>query len=390
MAQFSVQTAVAGLASGYNAAMTETELQLQHIGDILAAIPMPDSHPDEQDDQKIGDYCQLGGSIDRPELKFSIPVRDIASQIKTSLISRLPEHNILTKDQLYVSWDIPRAKTQDKHHSRAEIANIVAVSSAKGGVGKSTISVNLALALAGQGARVGLLDADIYGPSQQLMLGIGEDQRPKTSPPNRILPIEAHGIQSISMGYLLGAKQPVVWRGPMVSGALQQLLDQTEWKSLDYLIVDMPPGTGDIQLTLAQKVPVSGALIVTTPERLAVSDARRCAEMYRKVGVTLLGVVENMGQYICPHCGASEKIFGSAGGQRLAADLDLPLLGCLPLQPDIGRYGEEGTPVVVADPQHSASIEFSSIARRLAMNLARAPSESNSKLNLVDITDAMK
>ena len=249
------------------------------------------------------------------------------------------------------------------------VKHIIAVASGKGGVGKSTTAVNLALALAAEGARVGILDADIYGPSQPHMLGIGQ-QRPQIigeQGQQKMLPILAHGIQSISMGYLVTEQTPMLWRGPMATGALQQLLMQTAWDNLDYLVVDMPPGTGDIQITLAQKVPVTGAVIVTTPQDIALLDAKKGVEMFRKVNVPVLGVVENMAIHICSNCGHAEHIFGAGGGERIARDYHTQLLGSLPLDLSIRAHADGGKPSVVAEPDSAISQCYRDIARKLML-----------------------
>ena len=254
------------------------------------------------------------------------------------------------------------------------VAHVVVVASGKGGVGKSTVAVNLALAIAATGKRTGLLDADIYGPSQQLMLGIPETQRPETRPPNHFLPVAAHGLQTMSMGYLVTEKTPMVWRGPMVSSALQQMASQTLWNNLDCLIVDMPPGTGDIQLTVAQKIPVAGAVIVTTPQDIALLDARKGIEMFRAAGIETLGLVENMATHRCPQCGHVEALFGSGGGQRVADEYAAPLLGRLPLRRDIREQADAGRPTFLADPTGEVAAEFARMAATLLERLAqRAP-----------------
>ncbi|MFC3392710.1 iron-sulfur cluster carrier protein ApbC [Aidingimonas halophila] len=246
------------------------------------------------------------------------------------------------------------------------VKHIVAVASGKGGVGKSTVTANLALAMAAEGYRVGLLDADIYGPSQAQMLGIGEGVRPQQVGENGFAPLEAHGIQAMSMAFMVDVTEPMVWRGPMVAGAFQQLLNQTVWNDLDYLFIDMPPGTGDIQLTLAQKVPVSGAVIVTTPQDIALLDARKGIEMFRKVNVPVLGIVENMSLHVCSRCGHSEPIFGEGGGERIAAQYDTRLLGQLPLTLAIREQADGGKPTVVAEPDGEVTMTFRSVARAVA------------------------
>ena len=259
--------------------------------------------------------------------------------------------------------------TAQTAHSQAipNVKNIIAVASGKGGVGKSTPSVNLALALAIEGARVGILDADIYGPSQPQMLGVGQ-RRPDVvgeQGKQQMLPIVAYGIQSISMGYLVTEDTPMLWRGPMATGALQQLLMQTRWDDLDYLIIDMPPGTGDIQITLAQKVPVTGAVIVTTPQDIALLDAKKAIEMFNKVSVPVLGVIENMAIHVCSNCGHEEHIFGEGGGERIARSYQSELLGALPLDLSIRMGTDEGKPSVAADPESVISQKYRSIARKL-------------------------
>ena len=249
------------------------------------------------------------------------------------------------------------------------VKNIIAIASGKGGVGKSTTAVNLALALAGEGANVGILDADIYGPSIPLMLGVA-GERPSSDDGQSMNPLSAHGIQIMSIGFLIDADQPMVWRGPMVTQALNQMLQQTQWSDLDYLIVDMPPGTGDIQLTLSQKVPVSGAVIVTTPQDIALLDARRGLQMFRKVAVPVLGIVENMSTHVCRNCGHEEPLFGSGGGAQMAADYEVELLGTLPLDIHIREQTDSGNPSVIADPGGAPADAYRATARRMAAGLA--------------------
>jgi len=250
-----------------------------------------------------------------------------------------------------------------------QISRIVVVASGKGGVGKSTTAVNLALALHRQGARVGLFDADIYGPSQPLMLGV-TGRRPQIVNGNQMVPITAHGIKCNSVGFLVDDNQAMVWRGPMVVGAFNQILNDTSWGELDYLIIDMPPGTGDIQLSLAQSVPVTGAVIVTTPQDVALLDAKRGIEMFRKVQVPILGVVENMGLHICSQCGHSEHIFGEGGADRIAYAYDVEVLGSLPLDGKIRAQCDAGTPAVAAEPNSNVSQIYGQIALRISAQLA--------------------
>lgn len=282
------------------------------------------------------------------------------------------------------------AITQSSAHPQAipQVKNIIAVASGKGGVGKSTTAVNLALALAAEGARVGILDADIYGPSQPQMLGVGQRRPELVGEPGKqqMLPIDAYGIQSISMGYLVTEDTPMLWRGPMATGALQQLLMQTRWENLDYLIIDMPPGTGDIQITLAQKVPVTGAVIVTTPQDIALLDARKGIEMFRKVNVPILGVIENMAIHICSNCGHEEHVFGEGGGERIARDYQTELLGSLPLDLSIRADADRGKPSVAADPESAVSQKYRAIARKLVANVQQH-NHSNQALPDIEISD---
>ncbi len=248
------------------------------------------------------------------------------------------------------------------------IKNIIAVASGKGGVGKSTVAANLALALAAEGASVAVLDADIYGPSQPTMLGIRG--RPESRDGKSLEPMEGHGVQAMSIGFLIDVETPMVWRGPMVTQALEQLLNETKWREVDYLVVDLPPGTGDIQLTLAQRVPVTGALIVTTPQDIALIDARKGLKMFEKVGIPILGIVENMSVHICSKCGHEERIFGEGGAERMGKDYDVELLGALPLDINIREQADSGKPTVVADPDGRVARLYKQIARRVAVKIA--------------------
>jgi len=248
------------------------------------------------------------------------------------------------------------------------IKNIIAVASGKGGVGKSTVAVNLALGLAAEGASVAVLDADIYGPSQPTMLGIRG--RPESRDGKTLQPMEGHGLQAMSIGFLIDVETPMVWRGPMVTQALEQLLNETQWREVDYLVVDLPPGTGDIQLTLAQRVPVTGAVIVTTPQDIALMDARKGLKMFEKVGIPILGIVENMSIHVCSKCGHEEHIFGEGGGERMGKDYNVELLGALPLDIHIREQADSGKPTVVADPDGHVSRIYKQIARRVAVKIA--------------------
>jgi ATP-binding protein involved in chromosome partitioning len=263
------------------------------------------------------------------------------------------------------------------------VKNIVAVASGKGGVGKSTTAVNLALALAAEGASVGILDADIYGPSQPTMLGISG--RPESKDGKTLEPLEAYGLQAMSIGFLIDPDTPMVWRGPMVTQALEQLLKDTNWREVDYLVVDLPPGTGDIQLTLSQKVPVTGAVIVTTPQDIALLDARKGLKMFEKVGVPIVGVVENMAIHVCSNCGHAEHIFGEGGGERMCRDYDVPFLGSLPLDIRIREQADSGRPTVVADPDGPVAQVYKSIARKVAVAVAQKAQDFSAKFPTISV-----
>ncbi|WP_396586657.1 iron-sulfur cluster carrier protein ApbC [Bermanella sp. R86510] len=283
-----------------------------------------------------------------------------------------------------LDWEVEGHKAHDNLDSISEVKNIIAVASGKGGVGKSTTSVNLALALAADGANVGILDADIYGPSVGMMLGMPEGTRPETIDDKYFKPVIAKGIQSMSMAYLVTDKTPMVWRGPMVSGALQQLITQTKWDNLDYLIIDMPPGTGDIQLTLSQKVPVSASVIVTTPQDIALLDAKKGIEMFRKVNIPVLGVIENMSIHICSSCGHAEHIFGDGGADRIATEFNTELLGSLPLSKYIREQSDNGAPVVADDPDSEVAMLYRHAARSVAAKLSQLSQESVPEINISD------
>ena len=264
------------------------------------------------------------------------------------------------------------------------VKNIVAVASGKGGVGKSTTAVNLALALAAEGARVGLLDADIYGPSLPMMMGL--TARPESADGKTMEPLANHGLQLMSIGFLVEADNPMVWRGPMATQALEQMLRQTNWQDLDYLIVDMPPGTGDIQLTLSQRVPVTGAVIVTTPQDIALLDARKGLKMFEKVGVPILGVVENMAVYCCPNCGHSEPIFGADGGKHMAAEYGVAHLGSLPLNRSIREQADAGRPTLISEPDGEIAALYKGVARQVAVKIAEKSKDYSAKFPTISVS----
>lgn len=325
----------------------------------------------------------------RVTLQVQLPYASagIAGGLRQIVANSLENVEGVTGAEVQVSQKIHAHKAQRDLESIGGVKNIVAVASGKGGVGKSTTAVNLALALAAEGATVGILDADIYGPSVGMMMGIPEGHRPKTEGNKYFLPVEAHGVQTMSMAFLVTDKTPMVWRGPMVSGAVQQLLTQTLWKELDYLVVDMPPGTGDIQLTLAQKVPVTGAVVVTTPQDIALLDCKKGIEMFRKVDIPVLGVVENMSIHICSNCGHEEPLFGHGGGERVAEDYQTELLGQLPLHMTIREQTDGGRPSVVAEPDSEVSRRYRDIARRLSANLSTRARNQSGPIPSISISD---
>ncbi len=267
----------------------------------------------------------------------------------------------VTRAEIEVTAEVPKGLSMSD--ILPGVSHIIGIGSGKGGVGKSTVTVNLACSLAARGARVGLLDADIYGPSIPTMMGIN---RQPFVVNKRLVPIDHHGVKLISMGFLLDERQPVVWRGPMIVGALKQFITDVDWGELDYLLVDLPPGTGDIQLTLAQTVPMAGAVIVSTPQAVALLDARRSAAMFTKVNVPIFGVVENMSEFVCPQCGHVEPIFGTGGAEREAAELAVPFLGAIPLEPAVRAGGDDGIPIVISAPESRSAKAFNAVAERVA------------------------
>jgi ATP-binding protein involved in chromosome partitioning len=318
--------------------------------------------------QAVGEVRADGpGFAARVVLGF--PVGGYQTELTTALTAELTAAGIVAPLTLELEADIRAHAVQRNLKPLADVKNVVAVASGKGGVGKSTVAVNLALAWAAQGAKVGVLDADIYGPSQPLMLGL-TGQRPTSPDGKHLRPLASHGVSAMSIGFLVDAEQPMVWRGPMVTQALTQLLGETQWGALDYLVVDMPPGTGDIQLTLAQRVPVAGAVIVTTPQDIALADARKGLKMFEKVSVPVLGIVENMSVHVCSNCGHSEHVFGAGGGLSLARQYGVRLLGELPLDAHIREEADGGRPTVVAAPDSARAKAYFDMARRTAGALA--------------------
>ena len=321
------------------------------------------------DQAKAVDDVSIDGASVEIDLTLGFPVADYATELLPELERHLESELSGASITLRLRANITAHAVQKTLKPLANVKNVIAVASGKGGVGKSTTAANLALAWAAQGARVGLLDADIYGPSQPLMMGLS-GQKPQSPDGKQLSPLRAHGVEVMSIGFMIDAEQPMAWRGPMVTQALTQLLGETQWGELDYLVVDMPPGTGDIQLTLAQRVPVSGAVIVTTPQDIALLDARKGLKMFEKVEVRVLGVVENMSVHVCSHCGHVEHVFGSGGGARMAEQYGVQLLGELPLDIRIREDADGGLPTVVAEPGSARAQSYFRMARRTAARLA--------------------
>jgi ATP-binding protein involved in chromosome partitioning len=312
---------------------------------------------------------EAGPQGPRVRIVLGFPLGGYEDALRSALDAQLAAEGIVARPDYVFESRIPAFVADARQRPLPEVANVIAVASGKGGVGKSTVAANLALALAAQGARTGLLDADVYGPSLPRMMGLA-GARPTTADGKTLEPHRAHGVPVMSIGFLVDADQPMAWRGPMATQALTQMLTDTRWEPLDYLVVDMPPGTGDIQLTLSQRVPVSGAVIVTTPQEIALLDARKGLAMFRKVGVPVLGIVENMGLHRCPACGHESHIFDSGGGRALAERYGTALLGELPLDAAIREQADSGRPTVVADPGSAAARTYHAIARRAAGALA--------------------
>ncbi|AIO40840.1 iron-sulfur cluster carrier protein ApbC [Burkholderia sp. AU19243] len=320
----------------------------------------------------------IDGDAVAVDVVLGYPARSQHDDVRARIAAALKAVPGVRDARVAVSQDIVAHTVQRGVKLLPNVKNIVAVASGKGGVGKSTTAVNLALALAAEGASVGILDADIYGPSLPTMLGI-HGQRPESPDNQSMNPLAGHGLQANSIGFLIEEDNPMVWRGPMATSALEQLLRQTNWRELDYLIVDMPPGTGDIQLTLAQRVPVTGAVIVTTPQDIALLDAKKGLKMFEKVGIPILGIVENMSIHVCSNCGHEEHIFGAGGAERMAKDYGVHVLGSLPLDIAIRERADSGTPTVVAEPDGALARRYREIARGVALAIAERARDMTSK-----------
>ena len=351
-------------------------LTVETVQAALKGLIDPNTQIDFATSKSVKNLRVDGGDVSL-DIVLGYPAKSQFDAIRKSVIAVLRELPDVKNVSVNVSSQIVAHSVQRGVKLLPNVKNIIAVASGKGGVGKSTTAVNLALALAAEGAQVGMLDADIYGPSQPMMLGI--TGRPESIEENTMEPMEGHGLQASSIGFLIDNDAPMVWRGPMVTSALEQLLRQTRWRDLDYLIVDMPPGTGDIQLTLAQKVPVTGAVIVTTPQDIALLDARKGLKMFEKVGVPIVGIIENMSTYICPSCGHEEHVFGTGGGQKMCQEYGADFLGSLPLNLSIREQADAGRPTVVADPDGAISEIYKTIARRVAIKVAALSKDMSNK-----------
>jgi ATP-binding protein involved in chromosome partitioning len=342
-------------------------ITVEQVQDALRELTDPNTHKDYVATKSARNIKVEGDNVSL-EILLGYPAKSQLEPIREEITRKLKSLSGVGQVSASVQMKIVPHAVQRGVKLVPGIKNIIAVASGKGGVGKSTTAVNLALGLAAEGASVGVLDADIYGPSQPIMLGIRG--RPETRDGKSIEPMEAHGIQAMSIGFLIDPDTPMVWRGPMVTQALEQLLNETKWREIDYLVVDLPPGTGDIQLTLAQRVPVTGAVIVTTPQDIALIDARKGLKMFEKVGVPILGIVENMALHTCSKCGHEEHIFGEGGAERMGRDYNVEVLGSLPLDIAIREQADSGRPTVIADPEGRSSQIYRKIARRVAVRIA--------------------
>ena len=358
---------------------TSTPVTEQAVLDVLRTVQDPDLHRSIVELGFVKNLAIAGGDV-RFDVELTTPacpVKEMLQQECRDKVAKLP--GVSTVEVKMTANTTARAF--EGKVAMPGVKNAIAVASGKGGVGKSTAAVNLALALAERGARVGIMDADVYGPSIPMMLGV--QKRPKMTPEKKILPIEAHGLTSMSMGYLSDDKTPVIWRGPMVSGLIQQFLGVVEWGELDYLVIDLPPGTGDIQLTLCQQAPLAGAVIVTTPQDVSLLDARKGLKMFEQVNVPVLGIVENMSFFVCGHCHERTDIFRHGGGQAEAVRLGVPFLGEIPLDPEVVVGGDEGQPILLRNPNSPVADAYRKVAGAMAAQLsianASAPAQSNVK-----------
>jgi ATP-binding protein involved in chromosome partitioning len=358
-------------------------ITLESIREALSFVIDPNTGKDLLA-TKSAKNIQIDGANVSLDVELGYPAKSQIEPIRVAVTTAISALQNVGQVSVNVYAKIVAHSVQRGVKLLPNVRNIIAVASGKGGVGKSTTAANLALALAAEGANVGLLDADIYGPSQPMMLGVSG--KPDSKDGKTMEPLRAHGLQIASIGFMIDPDQPMVWRGPMVTQALQQLLELTNWRDLDYLVVDMPPGTGDIQLTLSQKVPVTGAVIVTTPQDIALLDARKGLKMFEKVGIPILGIVENMSVHVCSQCGHAEAIFGEGGGAKMCADFGVEFLGALPLTMSIREQADSGRPTVVAEPEGHVAQIYQQIARKLAVAVADKAKDLSGKFPSIVMT----
>lgn len=355
----------------------------QDVLQALAVVLDPHTGKDFVSTRALRNLHISGGDV-AFDVELGYPAKSLIPALRSSLVAAAKGVPGVTNVSANVTFKVIAHAVQRGVQLLAGVKNIVAVASGKGGVGKSTTAVNLALALAAEGAKVGLLDADIYGPSQPMMMGI--TGKPDSHDGKTMEPLTNYGVQVMSIGFLVEPDQAMIWRGPMATQALDQLLRQTNWQDLDYLIVDMPPGTGDIQLSLSQRVPITGAVIVTTPQDIALLDAKKGIQMFEKVGVPILGIVENMAVHVCTNCGHAEHIFGEGGGQRMAQDYKMDYLGALPLDMQIRLQADSGKPTVVAEPDGSVAQIYKQVARSVAVKIAQQAKDFSSKFPSIKVS----
>ncbi len=360
-----------------------SSLNEQTLTEALKAVVDPNTGRDFVTTRQLKNLRIDGGDV-AFDVELGYPAKSQIAGLRRALIGAARTVAGVENVSANVTSKITAHAVQRGVQLLPKVKNIVAVASGKGGVGKSTTAVNLALALAAEGAAVGILDADIYGPSQPMMMGI--EGRPESTDGQTMEPMENYGVQVISIGFLVDADQAMIWRGPMATQALEQLLRQTNWGDLDYLIVDMPPGTGDIQLTLSQRVPLTGAVIVTTPQDIALLDAKKGIKMFEKVGVPILGIVENMAVHVCEKCGHVEHIFGEDGGKKMAAEYQMDYLGALPLNLSIRVQADAGRPTVVSDPDGEIANLYKAVARQVAVKIAQRAKDYSSKFPSINIS----
>jgi ATP-binding protein involved in chromosome partitioning len=328
-------------------------------------------------------FLEIVEGVVKLTVTYGYPLSSKFSFLKEQIINGLMLFEFVNNVEVEIDISIVAHSVQRGNHLLPGVKNIIAIASGKGGVGKSTTTINIALALKSEGAKVGVLDADIYGPSIPLMLGI--EGKPESPDGQKILPMHGHGLQANSIGFLVPKDEAMVWRGPMVTQALEQLLRQTLWDNLDYLLIDLPPGTGDIHLTLAQKVPLTGAVIVTTPQEISVLDARKGLKMFQKVSVPILGVIENMSTYICPNCNNSEQIFGQGGGETLCEENQVNFLGSLPLNKNIRESSDNGNPIMISQPESKSASLYRNVAKKISKEIADMGNDLTSKFPKITI-----